>query len=187
MDLVTAARTTAERLLSQALPRRWTHVKAVSVKASEVSMILDEVDRPFLVAAAWLHDIGYAPEIISSGLHALDGARWLRQNGFDERVAALVAYHSCAHFEAEERGLADVLRAEFVDEETSTRDALWYVDMTTGPDGQNFDVLERLAEVRSRYGPHHLVSRFWARAEPTLVAAVRRTEERLAAIDYQPM
>ncbi|MFE9183906.1 HD domain-containing protein [Micromonospora haikouensis] len=187
MDLVTAGRTTAESLLAQALPRRWTHVIAVSAKASKVSMILDEVDRPLLVAAAWLHDIGYAPEVTGSGLHALDGARWLRQHRFDERAAALVAFHSCALFEAEERGLADRLRAEFVDEETPTRDALWYADMTTGPDGQNFDVLERLAEIRARYGPDHLVSRFWERAEPTLLAAVQRTERRLAAIGCQPM
>ncbi|MEU5905324.1 HD domain-containing protein [Micromonospora sp. NPDC047467] len=153
MDLVTAGRTTAEGLLAQALPRRWTHVMAVSVKASEVSMILDEVERPLLVAAAWLHDIGYAPELIDTGLHALDGARWLRQHGYGKRVAALVAHHSCALFEAEERGLADVLRTDFVDEETALRDALWYADMTTGPDGQNLDVLERLAEIRTRYGP----------------------------------
>jgi DNA-binding Xre family transcriptional regulator len=29
-------------------------------------------------AAAWLHDIGYAPDLIVTGLHALDGARYLR-------------------------------------------------------------------------------------------------------------
>ncbi|MBG6063752.1 DUF3631 domain-containing protein [Micromonospora ureilytica] len=69
---------------------------AVSVKASEVSMILDEVERPLLVAAAWLHDIAYAPEVIDTGLHALGGARWLPQHGYGERVVALVAHHSCA-------------------------------------------------------------------------------------------
>jgi hypothetical protein len=54
--------------------------------------------------------------------------------------------------------------------------------MTTGPDGQDFDVADRLDEARSRYGPDHVVTRFWAKAEPVIVAAVRRTEERLAAV-----
>jgi HD superfamily phosphodiesterase len=35
--------------------------------------------RPDLLeAAAWLHDIGYSPEIAVSGFHPLDGARYLR-------------------------------------------------------------------------------------------------------------
>jgi hypothetical protein len=144
-------------------------------------------DRPLLVAAAWLHDVGYSPELAVTGFHPLDGARWLRDQGFDERVASLVAYHSCAIFEAEERGLADQLTSEFIDEESALKDALWYADLTTGPDGQDFDVLKRLAEIRERYGPDHLVTRFWAKAEPVAVAAVRRTEARLAAAAGQPM
>lgn len=33
--------------------------------------------------------------------------------------------------------------------------------MTTGPDGQNLSVEDRLAEIRQRYGPDDLVTRFW--------------------------
>jgi hypothetical protein len=51
----------------------------------------DVKDRPVLVAAAWLHDVGYNPAVVSTGLHALDGARWLRMLGTDERIACLVA------------------------------------------------------------------------------------------------
>jgi hypothetical protein len=76
------------------------------------------------------------------------------------------------------------LTAEFPQEQSPTADALWFVDMTTGPDGRDLQVLDRLAEVRERYGPDHLVTRFWARAEPSLLEAVRRTEALLAA---QPM
>jgi putative nucleotidyltransferase with HDIG domain len=180
------ARVLAGAVLAEALPRRWRHVQAVAAKAKEIAAVLPEAERQALIAAAWLHDIGYAPGVADSGLHALDGARWLRLHGADVRVASLVAYHSCAIFEAEECGLADQLRAEFPAEDSPLVDALWYADMTTGPDGQDFDVLERLAEIRSRYGPDHLVTRFWARAEPVIVAAVRRTEERLAAVT-QPM
>jgi HD superfamily phosphodiesterase len=125
-------------------------VQAVAAKADRVSVVLAEAERPLLVTAAWLHDIGYAPDIAATGLHALDGARWLRTHGFDPRITALMAHHSCALFEAAERDLEDELRSEFVAEDSAVTDALWYAEMTTGPDGQDFDVLDRLAEVRSR-------------------------------------
>jgi S-adenosyl methyltransferase/HD domain len=67
-----------------------------------------------LEAAAWLHDIGYLPELAGTGLHALDGARYLRdvQHALP-MLCRLVAHHSCAVIEAEERDLADALRREF--------------------------------------------------------------------------
>lgn len=177
----------AETLLAVQLPRRWSHVQMVAAKSQVVGVIFPDAERSALVTAAWLHDIGYAPALMDSRLHALDGARWLRNQGFDERVAGLVAYHSCALFEAAERGLVKELSTEFADEESPVRDALWYADMTTGPDGQDMSVEDRLAEVRRRYGPDHLVTRFWARAELALMEAVRRTEERLRAARIQPM
>lgn len=133
-------------------------------------------DRDLLIAAAWLHDIGYAPGVADTGLHALDGGRWLRDRGQPLRLASLVAHHSCALFEAAERGLADMLTQEFEQEHSLTSDALWYADMTTTPDGGPTDVKARLAEVRERYGADHPVTRFWARAEPTLLEAIGRVE-----------
>ena len=41
---------------------------------------------------------------------------------------------------------------EFPREESPTADALWFADMTTGPDGEDLDVLDRLAEIRRRNG-----------------------------------
>ena len=178
--LVERAERYAEDYLADALPRRWRHVQAVAIKADRISTGLSVMDSEILVASAWLHDIGYAPELTLTELHALDGARFLRARGFPERVCGLVAHHSCATFEAAERGLAEDLAAEFSDEHTAVTDALWYADMTTGPDGQSLEVTDRLHEVRQRYGPEHLITRFWDHAEPALVDAVRRTEQRLA-------
>ncbi|WP_207128099.1 HDIG domain-containing metalloprotein [Actinocatenispora comari] len=178
--LVEEARAIAERLMSVELPRRWRHVQAVARTAGEASSAVEPTDRDPLVAAAWLHDIGYVRGLVDTGFHPLDGARWLRRHEFDPRVTALVANHSCALIEADERGLADVLAAEFANESTATTDALWYSDMTTGPDGQPFEVTERLDEIDQRYGPDHVVTRFIRRARPEIVGAVRRTEQRLA-------
>lgn len=185
---VDAARELAQQRLEGPLPRRWRHVQGVAVKAGQAAGAVLPPDRGILIAAAWLHDVGYSPELVDTGFHSLDGARWLRRQRGDERLSALVAHHSCAWLEAEERGLDQALGEEFEREESPVTDALCYADMTTGPDGQSFDVLERLAEIRSRYGPGHLVTRFITRAEPEIVAAVRRTEERLfAGPPDQPM
>ena len=109
------AKEIAGRHLAKPLPRRWHHVQAVGGKAERIgSVLLDGGDVQILAAAAWLHDIGYAP-------------------------------------------------------------------VTTGPDGQDVDVPARLGEIRTRYGPDHVVTRFILSAEPQLVAATRRTEERLNA------
>jgi putative nucleotidyltransferase with HDIG domain len=177
--LIEEARAIAERLMSEELPRRWRHVQAVARTADEVSSAVGPTEHDTLVAAAWLHDIGYVRELVDTGFHPLDGARWLRRHEFDPRVTALVAHHSCALIEADERGLADALTAEFANEGTPTTDALWYSDMTTGPDGQRFEVTERLDEINQRYGPDHVVTRFIRRARPEIVGAVRRTEQRV--------
>ncbi|SCG80645.1 HD domain-containing protein [Micromonospora echinaurantiaca] len=178
MRLPDRAAHTAEQQLAAALPRRWRHVQAVAAKAGALGSLAGN-DEDLLVAAAWLHDIGYAPGIVETGFHALDGARWLLREGYPPRLAGLVAHHSCAEYEAVERGLNDVLMAEFPREESATSDALWYADMTTGPDGQNLSVEDRLAEIRQRYGPDDLVTRFWAKAERPLLTAIRRTEARM--------
>jgi hypothetical protein len=176
----------AEQELAVDLPRRWEHVQAVAQRAAEIASLPD-VDAVELVAAAWLHDVGYSAEMVETGFHPLDGARHLRRLGtVPERVVRLVAHHSCAVIEAEERGLASELLGEFSREESPTADALWYADMTTGPDGQRFDVDVRLAEIRSRYGAGHVVTRFIDRAEGQLVAAVERTQTRLAAFGAAP-
>ena len=139
-----------------------------------------------LLAAAGLgHDIGYAPDLAVTGLHALDGARYLREVGAPERLCALVAHHSAAYVEAELRGLADEL-ADWADERTPVRDALWWADMTTSPDGEVVTFEERWAEIQQRYEPDDVVPRSIRTARPELVGAIQRTEARLRAtgIDY---
>lgn len=139
-----------------------------------------------LTAAAVLHDVGYSPRIAKTGFHPLDGARFLKDSTPNTRLVALVAHHSCAYREAELRGLSAEL-TEWVDEETPLRDALWWADMTTSPDGKPVAFDERLKEIRDRYGPQDVVTFFIRQAEPELRGAVERTEARLqaAGIPYE--
>jgi HD domain-containing protein len=143
-------------------------------------------DGELLTAAALLHDIGYSPEIAKSGFHPLDGARTLRDVTTNARLVALVAHHSCAYREAELRGLSAEL-TEWVDEETPLRDALWWADMTTSPDGVPVAFDDRIEEIKGRYGPQDVVTFFIRQAEPELRSAVERTEARFraAGISYE--
>jgi len=137
-------------------------------------------DADLLEAAAWLHDIGYAPDLAETGFHPLDGARYLRDDqDADPRLCGLVAHHSCAGIEAEERGLADELFREFPRVDAVLEDALAYCDMTTTPTGHVVSVQDRLKEIVERYGPGTIVTRFIGKAEPDLVSSVVRTERRL--------
>ncbi len=90
----------------------------------------------------------------------------------------LLANHSCASLEAELRGLSAEL-AEFEDEKTALRDALWWADMTTTAGGQPTVVTDRVAEIEKRYGPEDIVSCFVRWVWPELLGAVERTERRL--------
>lgn len=100
--------------------------------------------------------------------------------GAPVRLVSLVAHRSCAALEAKLRGLSGEL-AEFEDERTALRDALWWADMTTTPDGDETTAAERVAEIQRRYGPDDLVSRFIRLAWDKPSAAVERTERRLMA------
>jgi hypothetical protein len=167
-------------LLQTQLPRRWAHVQGVADRARLPARLFNAADGELLVVAGMLHDIGYSPAIAHNGFHPLDGARYLRTMRADARLAALVAHHSCAYLEAELRGLSAEL-TEWVDEESPLRDALWWADMTTSPDGATVAFDERIKEIQDRYGPEDLVTFFIRQAEPELRGAVERTEERLRA------
>lgn len=136
--------------MAAAMPRRWVHVQAVAAKTSRLRAIVGP-DEDVLTAAAYLHDIGYAPDLVDTGLHSIDGARHLRALGAPRRVVNLVARHSLAYADAEREGLSHALN-EFDDEPGLVRDLLWFCDMTTGPDGQTLRVRERIVEVCDRYG-----------------------------------
>jgi putative nucleotidyltransferase with HDIG domain len=168
----------ARELLQAPLPRRWAHVQGVAARARSIARTLGP-DAELLEAAAWLHDIGYLPELARTGLHQLDGARYLQDvDHADELLCRLVAHHSCAHIEAEERGLAAVLRREFAPAPKALADALTFCDMTTSPDGEHVRVDRRLAEIHDRYGPEHLVSRSIQRATPMILDAVSQVRVR---------
>jgi hypothetical protein len=163
----------ARKVLEIPLPRRWAHSQGVAARARRLAPVLGQ-DVGLVEAAAWLHDIGYAPELGGTGFHPLDGARYLRDVlHADPVLCSLVAHHSGAAVEAEEYGLAWKLTAEFLPPPALLLAALTYCDLTTSPDGERVSVTWRIAEIRARYGPEHPVTRSIGRSLPQVADAVR--------------
>jgi hypothetical protein len=156
---------------------RWLHVQAVAACADGLRSAVAAEDEDLLVAAAWLHDIGYSPVLRDTGFHPLDGARYLASLGH-EREAELVAHHSGARFVAEVRELVPEL-AQFPFTESALTDALTYADQITGPRGERLSVTDRLAEAVRRHGPDAPTTRAAPRRDPYIQAAAERTERRL--------
>ncbi|MBB6374320.1 hypothetical protein BKA01_001542 [Pseudonocardia eucalypti] len=175
----------AERFVAP-LGRRWLHVQGVAWRAAELAPAVPVEQRAPLVAAAWLHDIGYSPRICHTGFHSLDAARYLRATGWPAVVVILVAHHSGARFEAAERGLAHTLLAEFPYQDSPLHDALATADLTTGPVGERLSYEEWISDILGRYAPKHPTHRAALRAGPALALAVHRTLQR-SQVGHRPL
>lgn len=179
MSRVEWAAAHAAELLSE-LPGRWVHTEGVVGRARRVGEAMAEDEGEMLVAAAYLHDIGYAPTLARTGFHPLDGAVHLRELG-EDRLAGLVAHHSGAEVEARLRGLADQL-AHFDREFSEVADALTYCDVTTAADGSAVGLDDRLADVADRHDADDLVVVALRVARPEIQRAVDAIEARLARV-----
>jgi hypothetical protein len=166
----------AERLL-EPLGRRWQHTLGVARRAQSFGQLLDQQESEVLVAAAYLHDIGYAPELRDTMFHPLDAARFLRGGGH-ERLARLVAHHTGALVEAEERGLESEM-ADFAEERSLVAKLLTYCDLTTSADGDAVTAVARLSDIITRYGGAP-PGRAAQRSRPALLASIREVDEAFA-------
>jgi hypothetical protein len=168
---VKQARVAAQTRLA-ALPFRLAHVRGVAATADSLRGHFDVAAGECLVAAAWLHDIGYAPSLRVTGFHPVDGAIFARREGFDELAVSLVAFHSGAPAEAQERGISAL--SAFSEPPQQMLDALTFCDLTTGPDGSEVAPHDRLEEVLQRYDPDDPVHRAIHSARDELLATVER-------------
>ncbi|SES45720.1 metal dependent phosphohydrolase [Pedococcus cremeus] len=159
-------------LMAGLTPTRQRHSVEVGRKvASRAVQWIDPALRADVISAALLHDIGYAHP--NTGMHAIDGAAFLRRHGFRDLVCHLVAHHSCSHIEAAVRGLPESVYEPYSISEArpELHRLITWADMTTGPTGETVTVEERLAEIESRYGEGDPVTEFIARARAELLAA----------------
>lgn len=115
-------------------------------------------------------------------MHAVDGAIYLRSRHAPAEIVSLVAYHTGAEYEADERGLAHELAA-FERPDQYLLDVLTLVDLSVGPTGEPMSVVTRFDEIFERYPSHHAVHRAVSRSRRYLEECVARAVDRLP----QPM
>lgn len=159
-------------------PARWSHVRLVARNLRE--LMRSEPSRGRLLAAAWLHDIGYAAPLIDTGMHAVDGAAFLDRAGAPSEIVSLVAFHTGAEYEAEERALVDQLM-QFDRPPQEDLDVLILADLSSGPAGERVTVAERLDEITRRYESQHPVHRAIMRSRTYLEDCALRAAN---AFDY---
>jgi len=174
---VARARELAARLLV-GLPDRWAHTVAVAARAEDLTEVVDPDDRELLRAAAWLHDVGYSPNIAVTGFHLLDGARFLDREGLPPRLCALVAHRSGTRFAARFLGPHLQLRT-YRDEHSTVTDALAYADQTVGARGEPLPLEVRLADMLRHHGPGSPQAAVHEIRAPYLRAAADWVEQRL--------
>jgi len=105
--LVFAAPGLAGHVLAD-LPARLQHTAAVADRAATLAAAVRPRERAVLLAAAWLHDIGYAPQLHSTGFHPLDGAQYLQRHGWPPLMCRPVAFgHRARRVHADLPGVAD--------------------------------------------------------------------------------
>lgn len=178
---VEKARALAAVVLAE-LPDRWEHTRAVAAQAEAVSGTVEPADRAVLVAAAWLHDIGYGAQARDTGLHSLDGARLAERRGWPPRIAALIAQHSGARYIVGGLGFAEALSV-YADEGSAVTDALLYADQTTGPRGETWPADRRVAESVRRHGPGSANAKVAAQRSAYLLEAVARVQARMTSLE----
>lgn len=175
-------RETAAQLLG-ATSVRYAHTCRVARQAGSVRHLIPDPWRSVLVEAAWLHDIGYSKELVQTGFHPIDGARWLRSRDRSAEVCSLVAWHTRALTEARLRGLEDALIAEFVAPPAAAQAMLTWADLTSSPSGQRWEPEIRISEILSRYGPTSIVHQATRANEMQLLADARSVAQRFGDLD----
>ncbi len=180
---------TAETLATMMLDgvgTRFAHTSRVAHQATIARQILDDPWRDVLVDAAWLHDIGYNAELSATGFHPLDGARWLRDQGWSVEICRLVAWHTGAGTEAGLRGLNAVLTGDFEAPPAHAQAALAWADLTSSPTGERCTASERLQEILDRYPPDSVVHQATTANLEGLLDVAREVEIDIEAAQGRP-
>ena len=159
-------------------PDRLAHSQAAARRAELLALAVDRESAPLLVAAAWLHDIGYAPGLRDTGYHPIDGARYLQSLGWPPAICNLVAHHSGARF------VATVLQLDrqldpYPFSQDAISDALTVADQTTGPRGEAMTVEQRMSDMLRRHGPNSPNALANPLRERYIRSAATRVAERL--------
>jgi len=160
-------------------PTLLPHVAVEAVRARDyaVRLRLPPEDQALCEVFALAHDIGKVDSLhgmTHTGFHPLDGAAFAADRG-ELRLAALIAHHSGARYEAALRDLS----IPYPYEDSIINQIVAVVDASTLQSGVVVSITERLRDITDRYGPDsppvRAMQAFW----PELVAAVSAVDSSL--------
>jgi len=153
--LVRDAQTLAQSLLAHD-PVRLEHVRGAALIAGMAAGAMGVEQPETVVAAAWLHDIGYTPSIAHTGFHPLDGALFLAREGWPDSVVLLVAHHSHAAVIAPYYGVHHHM-AVLDHVHGHAEDVITFSDLRAGTDGRGADPRDRIDDMRRRHADRTFV------------------------------
>jgi len=145
-------------------------VEALRARDDATRLRLPDDERALCEVCALAHDIGKVDALRTTGtdVHPLDGAAFALACG-EPGLAALIAHHSGARYEAALRGLT----IPYPYEDSIVTQIVAVVDASTLQSGVVVPITERLRDIVDRYGaessPARAMRAFW----PELVSAVQ--------------
>jgi len=161
-------------------PALLPHVAVEAVRARDYAtrlrLHLPDDERALCEVFALTHDIGKVDVLRTTGtdFHPLDGAAFALACG-EPRLAALIAHHSGARYEAALHGLT----IPYPYEDSVISQIVAVVDASTLQSGIVVPIAERLRDIADRHGPEsppvRAMQAFW----PELVAAVQAIDPSL--------
>lgn len=143
-------------------------VAALRARTYATGLGLSVDDQDLCEVAALAHDIGKTPTLNQSGFHPIDGATYAAAQG-EPRLAALIAHHSGARYEAELLGLT----IPYTHEASMVQRIITVVDGTTTPQGIVVTIRERQRDVIERHGATSVAAKAMEQFQSELEDAVR--------------
>jgi len=133
-------------------PALLPHVAVEALRARDyaVRLRLPPEDQALCEVFALAHDVGKVDVLQTTGtqFHPLDGAAFALARG-EARLAALIAHHSGARYEAALRGLT----IPYPYEDSLVTQIVAVVDASTVQSGVVVPIAGRLRDIADRYGP----------------------------------
>jgi len=159
-------------------PALLPHVAVEALRARDYTarLRLSDDERALCEVCALAHDLGKVDALRTTGtdFHPIDGAAFAVACG-EPRLAALIAHHSGARYEAALRGLT----IPYPYEDSIVNQIVAVVDASTLQSGLVVPIVERLRDIVDRHGPEsppvRAMQAFW----PELVAAVQAIDPSL--------
>jgi len=159
-------------------PALLPHVAVEALRARDYAarLRLSDDERALCEVCALAHDLGKVDALRTTGtdFHPLDGAAFAVACG-EPRLAALIAHHSGARYEAALRGLT----IPYPYEDSIVNQIVAVVGASTLQSGLVVPIVERLRDIVDRHGPEsppvRAMQAFW----PELVAAVQAIDPSL--------